>query len=61
MALQFVSAVLYGMVAVMAWKVKVSVEQRDERISQGTEVVSQEEKERRDSIARERWRHLSAG
>ena len=60
-ALQFISAVLYGMVAAMAWKVKQVLENREERIAQGTEMVSQEEKERRESEARERWKHLSAG
>jgi hypothetical protein len=60
-ALQFISAVLYGLVAAMAWKVKQFLEARDERIAEGTEMVSQEEKERRESEARERWKYLSAG
>jgi hypothetical protein len=60
-ALQFVSAVLYGLVAAMAWKVKQVIEKREERIAEGTEMVSQEEKERRASEARERWKYLSAG
>jgi len=60
-ALQFVSAVLYGSVAAMAWKVKIMLEKRDQRIAEGTEMVSQEEKERRESEARERWKHISAG
>ncbi|EXJ56883.1 hypothetical protein A1O7_07227 [Cladophialophora yegresii CBS 114405] len=60
-ALQFVSAVLYALVAAMAWKVKRVLESRDERIAQGTEMMSQEEKERRESEARERWKYLSAG
>ena len=60
-ALQFVSAVLYGAVAAMAWKVKKVLEARDTRIAEGTEMVSEEEKERRASVARERWKHLSAG
>ncbi|OCT49048.1 hypothetical protein CLCR_05149 [Cladophialophora carrionii] len=60
-ALQFVSAVLYALVAAMAWKVKRVLESRDERIAQGTEMVSQAEKERRESEARERWKYLSAG
>ncbi|OAP63326.1 hypothetical protein AYL99_02553 [Fonsecaea erecta] len=60
-ALQFISAVLYGLVAVMAWKVRKVVEARDERIAQGVEMVSEEEKQRRESEARERWKYLSAG
>jgi hypothetical protein len=60
-ALQFVSAVLYGAVAAMAWKVKVAVEDRDQRIEAGIEMVSEEEKQRRASEARERWKHISAG
>ncbi|OAL36138.1 hypothetical protein AYO20_04552 [Fonsecaea nubica] len=60
-ALQFVSAVLYGAVAAMAWKVRTVVEARDERIAQGVEMVSEEEKQRRESEARERWKYLSAG
>lgn len=61
MALQFISAVLYGMVAAMAWKVKQALEAKDERIAQGIEMVSEEEKQRRESEARERWKYLSAG
>lgn len=60
-ALQFVSAVLYGAVAAMAWRVKRALESRDERIAQGIEMVSPEEKERRESEARERWKYISAG
>jgi len=60
-ALQFVSAVLYGAVAAMAWKVKKVLEAREGRITEGTEMVSPEEKERRESLARERWKYLSAG
>ncbi|KIY03469.1 uncharacterized protein Z520_00160 [Fonsecaea multimorphosa CBS 102226] len=60
-ALQFISAVLYGLVAAMAWRVKKAVEARDERIAQGVEMVSEEEKQRRESEARERWKYLSAG
>jgi hypothetical protein len=60
-ALQMLSAVLYGTVAGMAWKVKMSIESRDERIQQGIEMVSEEEKTRRESEARERWKYLSAG
>jgi len=60
-ALQFISAVLYGMVAAMAWKVKQVVEARDDRIAQGVEMVSEEDKQRRESEARERWKYLSAG
>jgi len=60
-ALQFISAVLYGAVAAMAWKVKEFVETREERIAQGMEMLSEEEKTRRESEARERWKYLSAG
>ncbi|KAG9774442.1 hypothetical protein KCU88_g5433, partial [Aureobasidium melanogenum] len=60
-ALQLVSAVMYAAMAVMAWKVKSVLEARDQRIAAGVELVSQEEKERRESEARERWRYLSAG
>lgn len=60
-ALQLVSAVLYGLVAAMAWKVKRALESKDERIAAGIEMVSQEEKDRRESEARERWRYLQAG
>ena len=60
-ALQFVSAVLYGSVAAMAWKVKGFVETREERIAQGVEMLSEEDKTRRESEARERWKYLSAG
>lgn len=60
-ALQFISAVLYGLVAAMAWKVKKVLEARDTRIAEGTEMVDPAEKERRESVARERWKHLSAG
>ena len=60
-ALQFISAVLYGAVAAMAWRVKQAVESRDERIAQGLEMVSEEEKTRRESEARERWKYLQAG
>jgi len=60
-ALQFVSAVLYALVATMAWRVKRALEAREQRIAAGIEMVSQEEKERRESEARERWKYLSAG
>ncbi|EXJ82971.1 hypothetical protein A1O3_06788 [Capronia epimyces CBS 606.96] len=60
-ALQLVSAVMYAAVAGMAWKVKRVLEDKDQRIAAGVELVSQAEKERRESEARERWRHLSAG
>ena len=60
-ALQFVSAVLYAIMSAMAWRVKRALEAKDERIAAGLEMVSQEEKERRESEARERWRHLQAG
>ncbi|KIX03077.1 uncharacterized protein Z518_06627 [Rhinocladiella mackenziei CBS 650.93] len=60
-ALQLVSAVLYGLVAAMAWTVKRALEAREQRIATGEEMVSQEEKERRESEARERWKYLSAG
>ncbi|EXJ87829.1 hypothetical protein A1O1_04756 [Capronia coronata CBS 617.96] len=60
-ALQLVSALMYAAVAAMAWKVNRVLEARDERIAAGVELVSQEEKERRESEARERWRYLSAG
>ncbi|KAK7890658.1 hypothetical protein LTR67_007867 [Exophiala xenobiotica] len=60
-ALQFVSAVLYAVMSAMAWRVKRALEDKDERIRQGLEMVSPEEKERRESEARERWRHLQAG
>jgi len=60
-ALQFVSAVLYAAVAAMAWRVKRALADKDERIAAGLEMVTQEEKERRESEARERWRYLTAG
>ncbi|KAK4944260.1 hypothetical protein LTR10_016373 [Elasticomyces elasticus] len=60
-ALQLVSAVLYGLVAAMAWRVRRAIRAKDDRIAQGVEMVSQEEKERRESEARERWRYLQAG
>ena len=60
-AFQLVSAVLYGFVAAMAWRVRRALRAKDDRIAQGVEMVSQEEKERRESEARERWRYLQAG
>ena len=60
-ALLFVSGVLYTIHAAMAWTVKRSLEKKDRRIEAGTEMVSQEEKERRENEARERWKYLSAG
>lgn len=45
----------------MAWRVKRALEAREQRIAAGIEMVSQEEKERRESEARERWKYLSAG
>lgn len=45
----------------MAWKVKKVVEAREGRIEEGTEMEDPAEKERRESVARERWKHLSAG
>lgn len=60
-ALQFVSAVLYAAHAAMAWRVKGSLKAREERIAQGLEMVNEEEKQRRESEARERWKYLSAG
>ena len=60
-ALQLVSAVLYGLMAAMAWRVRRALHAKDERIAAGMEMVSQEEKERRESEARERWRYLQAG
>jgi len=60
-ALQFVSAVLYAVVVAMAWRVKRALADKDERIARGLEMVTQEEKERRESEARERWRYLTAG
>ena len=59
--LQLISGVLYGSVAVMAWKVKVMLENRELRIQEGTEMVDPVEKERRESEARERWKYISAG
>ncbi len=60
-SLQFFSAVLYAAHAAMAWRVKQSLEARDQRIAAGIEMVSEEEKLRRESQARERWKYLSAG
>lgn len=60
-ALQFLSAILYACTSAMAWKVKRALESRDGRIAAGLEMVTQEEKERRESEARERWRYLQAG
>lgn len=60
-ALLLVSGVLYLLHAVMAWKVKNALEDRERRIEAGVEMVNQEEIERRHSEARERWKHISAG
>lgn len=59
--LLLISGVLYFLHAAMAWKVKNALEAQDRRIDAGEEMVSPEEIERRHSVARERWKHISAG
>jgi hypothetical protein len=59
--LLIISGVLYFLHATMAWKVKTALEDQEQRIDAGVEMVSPEEIERRHSEARERWKHISAG
>ena len=59
--LQMLSGVLYSLHAAMGWTVDRALRNQERRIEQGIEMISEEEKERRHSMARERWKHLSAG
>lgn len=59
--LQMLSGVLYSLHAAMGLTVDKALRNQERRIEQGIEMVSEEEKERRHSMARERWKHLSAG